>query len=156
LDDAIGQAKLEKRDIARIGLGSPGTMDTAKGILLQPGNLPGWWHYPIRDRLAAACGLPVTFNNDAGSAAYGGFWVGKAREWHSMVLLTLGTGVGGGIIVGDTLIDGENSAGSELGHMIIDYHDDARWCTCGQHGHLEAYSSATAVVKRTHEALESN
>ena len=69
-----------------------------------------------------------------------------------MVMFTLGTGVGGGIIIGDLLVEGENSAGAELGHMIIDYHDDARVCSCGQRGHLEAYASASAVVKRTEEA----
>jgi glucokinase len=71
-----------------------------------------------------------------------------------MVLFTLGTGVGGGIIIGDLLVTGEHSAGSELGHMIIDYNDDARLCSCNQRGHLEAYASATAVVKRAHEALD--
>ena len=99
--------------------------------------------------MAKACGLPVTFANDARSAAYGEFWVGSGRVLHSMVLFTLGTGVGGGIIIGDLLVEGENSAGSELGHMIIDYHDNARLCSCGQRGHLEAYASASAVVKRT-------
>ena len=67
-------------------------------------------------------------------------------------MFTLGTGVGGGIVIGDLLVEGENSAGSELGHMIIDYHDDARMCSCGQRGHLEAYASASAVVKRTARA----
>jgi glucokinase len=71
-----------------------------------------------------------------------------------MVLFTLGTGVGGGIIIGDVLVAGEHSAGSELGHMIIDYHDEARLCSCNQRGHLEAYASASSVVKRTQEALD--
>jgi glucokinase len=130
-------------------------MDIAKGILLTPGNLPGWWHFPLRDRLSQAYGLPVTFANDARSAAYGEYWVGSGRVMHSMVLFTLGTGVGGGIVIGDVLVAGEHSAGSELGHMIIDYNDGARVCSCEQRGHLEAYASATAVVKRTQEALDS-
>ena len=150
----IAAAGLERKAIARVGLGSPGTMDTAKGILLTPGNLPGWWHYPLRDRLSQASGYEVSFNNDAGAAAYGEFWVGSGGVLHSMILFTLGTGVGGGIIIGELLVDGENSAGSELGHLIIDYHDDARHCSCGQRGHLEAYASALAVVKRAHEALQ--
>jgi glucokinase len=70
-----------------------------------------------------------------------------------MVLFTLGTGVGGGIIIGDLLVTGEHSAGSELGHVIIDHNDDARMCSCGHRGHIEAYASASAVVKRTEEAL---
>jgi len=154
LQKVIADAGLRQADIAAVGLGTPGTMDTRKGILLSPGNLPGWWNFPIRDALSKACGLPVTYANDAGAAAFGEFWVGSGRVWHSMVLFTLGTGVGGGIIIGDLHIDGENSAGSELGHVIIDYHDDARRCSCGHTGHLEAYASASSVVKRTEEALQ--
>ena len=101
-------------------------------MLLEPGNLPHWWHFPIRDALANACRLPVTYANDARAATYGEFWVGSGRVLHSMVMFTLGTGVGGGIIIGDLLVEGENSAGSELGHLIIDYHDDARMCSCGE------------------------
>ena len=150
---AIASAKLKPADIRRVGLGSPGTMDIPAGMLLEPPNLPGWNHYPIRDRLSQHCGLPVSFANDAGAAAYGEFWVGCGKEMPSMVLLTLGTGIGCGIIVHDFSIDGEHSHGAECGHIIIDYHDDARMCPCGQTGHLEAYCSALSVVKRTHEAL---
>ncbi len=154
IDRAVQDAGLAKKDISRVGLGTPGTMDVAQGILLTPGNLPGWWNFPIKQALADACGLPVTFANDARSAAYGEFWAGSGRVLHSMVLFTLGTGVGGGIIIGDLLVTGEHSAGSELGHLIIDHNDDARMCSCGQRGHIEAYASASAVVKRTEEALE--
>ncbi len=154
LEQAVAEAKLDKTKVARVGLGTPGTMDVAKGILLSPGNLPGWWNFPIRDALSEACGLSVTFANDARAAAYGEFWVGSGKVMHSMVLFTLGTGVGGGIVIGNTLVEGENSAGSELGHMIIDYHDDARLCSCGHRGHLEAYASAPSVVRRAEEALQ--
>jgi len=150
----VAAAGLEAGSITRIGLGTPGTMDVAQGILLSPGNLPGWWNFPIRDALSHACRRGVTYSNDAGAAAYGEYWVGSGRVLHSMVMFTLGTGVGGGIIIGETLVEGENSAGSELGHLIIDYHDDARQCSCGQRGHLEAYASAPSLVKRTAEILE--
>lgn len=153
LDNVLEQAELKRASVVRVGLGTPGTMDIARGILLSPGNLPGWWNFPIRDALAEVCGLPVTFANDARSATYGEYWVGSGRVLHSMVLFTLGTGVGGGIVIGDLLVEGENSAGSELGHIIIDYHDTARMCSCGHRGHLEAYASATSVVKRTAEIL---
>jgi glucokinase len=155
LKRVIAEAGFERDAIARVGLGTPGTMDVAAGILLEPGNLPGWWHFPMRDELSAACGLPVTFANDARSAAYGEYWVGSGRVLHSMILFTLGTGVGGGIVIGDLLVEGEHSAGSELGHLIIDYRDDARLCSCGQRGHIEAYCSASAVVQRTEELLRS-
>ncbi len=153
IDRAVAEAGLTKQDIARVGLGTPGTMDIEQGILLSPGNLPGWWNYPIRNALRDACGLPVTFANDARSAAYGEYWAGSGRVLHSMILFTLGTGVGGGIVIGDLLVTGEHSAGSELGHLIIDLGDNARMCSCGQRGHIEAYASASAVVKRTEEAL---
>jgi len=153
--DAIEQAQLKPQEVAAVGLGTPGTMDIRAGMLLEPGNLPGWWHFQIRDRLAQGCGLPVTFENDANAAAYGEFWVGIGKAFTSMVLFTLGTGVGGGIIVNNLLIDGENSAGGELGHTIIDYNANARMCTCGGRGHLEAYASAHGVIERTREALES-
>ena len=153
--DAIAQAGLEPPAIARAGLGSPGTMDIPAGKLVKPVNLKGWDDFYIRDRLAHHCGLAVSFANDAAAAAYGEFWIGSGQAFHSLVLLTLGTGIGCGIIIGDLSIDGENSHGAECGHVIIDCREDARVCGCGQPGHLEAYASATAVVKRTEETLRS-
>lgn len=152
--DAAAKAGLKASDLARVGLGSPGTMDLPAGRLVRPVNLKGWDDFPLRDRVAAHCGLPVTFANDAGAAAYGEFWVGAGREFHSLVLFTLGTGIGCGIIVGDLSIDGEHSHGAECGHIIIDTSENARLCGCGRRGHLEAYASATAVVKRIREALD--
>jgi len=153
VDEALKDAGLTKADVVACGLGSPGTMDIPSGMLLDPPNLPGWQNYPLRDRLREAIDLPVTFTNDANAAAYGEFWIGTGRHLKSMVLFTLGTGVGGGIIVDDFAIEGCHSTGAECGHIIIDQRDDARLCPCGQLGHLEAYASATAVVKRTEEAL---
>ena len=151
---AIRKAKLKPSAVGRVGLGSPGTMDIPAGMLIDPVNLPGWDNFPIQDRLSEHCGLPVAFANDAAAAAYGEYWIGSGRKFHSLVLLTLGTGIGCGIIIGDLLIEGENSHGAECGHIIIDCAEDARWCCCGQRGHLEAYASATAVIKRTREALD--
>jgi glucokinase len=151
--DAVARAKLEPAHIARVGLGSPGTMDIPAGRLVKPVNLKGWDDFPIRDRVSHHCGLPVAFENDANAAAYGEFWVGGGREHHSLVLFTLGTGIGCGIIIGDLIVDGENSHGAECGHIIIDCTEQARLCGCGRRGHLEAYASATAVIGRTEEAL---
>jgi glucokinase len=152
--DAAVKAGLAASDIARVGLGSPGTMDIAAGRLIAPVNLKDWDNFPLRDRVAAHCGLPVTFENDANAAAYGEFWVGSGRDFHSMVLFTLGTGIGCGIIVGNLTIDGENSHGAECGHIVIDCSENARMCGCGQRGHLEAYASATGVINRARDALE--
>jgi glucokinase len=153
-EQLLSTTGLRFEDLAAVGLGTPGTMDIPAGMILEPPNMPAWRFYPVRDRLAEACGRPVSFANDAGAAAFGESWVGSGRAFYSIVLLTLGTGVGGGIIIGDLSIDGENSHGAECGHIIIDYTDNARICGCGQRGHLEAYASATALVKRTEEALQ--
>lgn len=150
----IDQIGLRREQVAGLGLGTPGTMDIPAGMLLDPPNLPGWIDFPIRDRLSQECQLPVSFTNDAAAAAYGEYWIGSGKSLPSMVMLTLGTGIGGGIIVNDASIDGQHSHGAECGHIIIDCRDDARVCSCGQPGHLEAYASALAVVRRTHEALE--
>jgi len=128
-------------------------MDISKGMMLQPHNLPHWYDAPVKKLVADAFGLPVAFANDANAAAYGEFWIGSGKAYHSIVLLTLGTGVGGGIIIGDLSVDGENSHGSECGHIIIDNTPSARMCGCGQPGHLEAYCSATALVKRAWQEL---
>jgi len=141
-------------DIARVGLGSPGPLDIPQGRIVRAGNLPDWDDFPLRDRVSDHCGLPVTFANDANAAAYGEFWVGSGRDYKSLILLTLGTGVGGGIIVGDVNIDGAHSHGSECGHLIVDTSNTARLCPCGHAGHLEAYCSATSLVKMAGEAID--
>lgn len=150
---ALEKIGLTNMDLAGVGLGSPGSMDIPAGMLLEPHNLPGWYNFPIRERVGHHCGMQVAFANDANAAAYGEFWVGCGKSHNSMVLLTLGTGVGGGIIYHDLSIDGEHSHGSECGHIVIDCRDDARICPCGRPGHLEGYASGTAVIERTQEAL---
>ena len=153
-DELLGGMGLKVVDLTAVGLCVPGTMDIPRGMFLQPHNLPHWHYFPIRDCVAEAFGLPTAFANDANAAAYGEFWVGSGQKYHSIVMLTLGTGVGGGIIIGDLSVDGENSHGSECGHIIIDTSPTARMCGCGQPGHLEAYCSATALVKRVQELLD--
>lgn len=147
------QAGLATADIAAVGLGSPGPLDLQAGTIVRAGNLVGWDNFPLRDRVAAHCGRPVTFANDANAAAFGEFWVGAGREFDSLVLLTLGTGVGGGIIIGDLNVEGAHSHGSECGHMIVDPSETARMCPCGHTGHLEAYCSAKSLVARAEEAI---
>lgn len=147
------QAGIVAADIAGVGVGSPGPLDLQAGTIVRAGNLVGWDNFPLRDRVAAHCGLPVTFANDANAAAYGEFWVGAGRAHESLVLLTLGTGVGGGIIIGDLNVEGAHSHGSECGHMIVDPFETARTCPCGHTGHLEAYCSAKSLVARAEEAL---
>ncbi len=147
--------RIAATDVARAGIATPGPMDIAKGLILRPGNLPGWRDFPIRDRVSHHLGLPASFANDANAAAYGEFWSGAGKQFHSLVLLTLGTGVGGGIIIGDTLVEGEHSCGSECGHIIINPADDARLDSLGNRGSLEGYCNATAVVDRALAAMGS-
>ena len=130
------RAGIATSDIARVGLGSPGPLDIPKGTIVRAGNLPGWDDFPLRDRVAAHSGREVTFANDANAAGYGEFWVGSAKGASSLVLLTLGTGVGGGIIIGDVNVEGAHSHGP-----------------CGQPGHLEAYTSATSLKAMARERI---
>lgn len=162
---SVSLAGLTPENIRKIGLASPGTMDIPAGKLVDPANLPGWIQFPIRDRVAEHCGIPVAFANDATAAAYAEYWTGAgrldrerrlgeaAKLPYSMILLTLGTGIGCGLIINDRPFDGAHSHGGEYGHSIIDYDENARVCGCGKSGHFEAYASATAVAKRTFEAL---
>ncbi|MEX0687826.1 MAG: ROK family protein [Pirellulales bacterium] len=96
----------------------------------------------------------MTFANDANAAACGEFWVGAGREYDSLILLTLGTGVGVGIIIGELNVECAHSHGSECGHMIVKPSETARICPCGQPGHLEAYCSAKSLVARAEGAIE--
>jgi glucokinase len=146
-------AGIATTDIARVGLGSPGPLDIPRGTIVRAGNLPGWDDFPLRDRVAAHAGREVTFANDANAAGYGEFWVGSAQGASSLVLLTLGTGVGGGIIIGEVNVEGAHSHGSECGHILVDPAPNARMCPCGQPGHLEAYTSATSLKAMVRERI---
>ncbi len=152
----VEEAGAAMSDVARAGLATPGPMNIAAGMLLRPGNLPDWWDFPIRASASHHTGLPVAFANDANAAAYGEFWCGAGAQYHSLVLLTLGTGIGGGIIVGDTLIEGEHSCGSECGHILVNPADDAPMDSLGKRGSLESYANASALVDRALEALGSS
>jgi len=150
---AVKAAGLSMDDIAAVGLATPGTMDIPGGMLLDPPNLPGWMNFPVRDRVETAIGRPTILQNDANAAAYGEYWAGTAKQASSLLFYTLGTGLGGGVIVDDQIIEGQHSHGSELGHVILEM-DNGRLCTSGQYGTAEAYVSATALLKRFRERLE--
>ena len=152
---AVAAAGIPMDRIVAVGLATPGTMDIPNGMLLEPPNLPGWMNYPIRDRVAAQLKRPTILQNDANAAAYGEYWAGSAKNVRSLLFYTLGTGLGGGVIVDDHIIEGEHSHGSELGHVILEM-DDGRLCTSGQYGTAEAYVSATALLKRFRDAQDKN
>lgn len=137
-----------------IGMGAPGPMDLPRGRLVAPPQLPSWWDFPIVEKIGEATGRQVEFLNDANAAAFGEYWLGSGSEHSSMLLLTLGTGVGGGIIIEDELVNGVNSFGSECGHILVDSSPDAQICQWGGgRGQLEAYASATGVVAITRKRL---
>ena len=144
----LKRLQIEKKLCGGIGLGVPCTMDKSTRKLRRPPNLPTWVDFPLCDELSKATGLPVVFSNDANAAAYGEYWVGSASGQSSLALLTLGTGIGAGIIIEGKSVDGAIGYGGECGHMIIDSSDDALLCGCGRRGHLEAYCSAIGVARR--------
>lgn len=150
---AIQAAGKTLADIAAIGVATPGLMDIKAGLILDPPNLKPWKNVPVRDHIQGVFKIPTIFQNDANAAAYGEFWVGAGKSSASMVLFTLGTGVGGGIVLGDYILEGEHSHGGELGHLRIESPQYGRRCGCGARGCLEAYGSATSVVGRTRDEL---
>jgi glucokinase len=149
---AVKKAGLTMEDIASIGVATPGLMDIPAGIILDPPNLRPWKNVPVRQRIADMFHKPTAFQNDANAAAMGEYWAGAGRNARSIVLFTLGTGVGGGIVLDGEVLEGRHSHGAEFGHIIIEM-TQPRLCGCGRRGCLEAYASATAVVARAREAL---
>jgi glucokinase len=150
--DLCQKAGVPLADVAAVGIGSPGPVDTKRGIVEFAPNLPGWKNVRLRDELHERLKRPVVLENDANVAGYGEFRCGAARKVRNLVLLTLGTGIGGGIILDGRLFRGVSDTGAELGHMIICC--NGRPCGCGNKGCLEAYASATAVVARAQERID--
>jgi glucokinase len=151
--EAVRAANLTLAEITTIGVATPGLMDIPAGIITDPPNLKPWRDVPVRDHVAREFGKPTAFQNDANAAALGEYWVGAGRGVASLVFFTLGTGVGGGVVLDGKVLVGRHSHGAELGHLKIEM-TRPRQCSCGRFGCLEAYASAIAVVKRATEALE--
>lgn len=150
---AVKSAGLTLDDIAAVGVATPGLMDIKLGLILDPPNLKPWRNVEVPKHIQSKIGKPVAFQNDANAAAFGEFWIGAGRDVDSFVLFTLGTGVGGGIVIGDSVLEGEYSHGGELGHLRIALPTEGRLCGCGRRGCLEAYASATGVLGRTREEV---
>lgn len=144
---------LSKGDVEGIGMGVPGMIDSKEGRVIYSNNLR-WKDFPIGQRVQALTGLRVKISNDANVAALGEVRFGAAKGCVNMVMLTLGTGVGGGVIVNGSMLEGNKSAGAELGHAVIVA--DGEQCTCGRKGCLEAYASATALIRDTKRAMQAH
>lgn len=136
---------------AAIGIGAPGALNRRAGVIISPPNLPGWRNVPLVERVQQGAGLPVILENDANAAAWGEYVAGAGHHTHDAVMLTLGTGVGGGVISDGKLCRGHFETGGEIGHMIVQ--PEGRLCNCGQSGCLEAYASASNVARRVVEAI---
>ncbi|MFO0973272.1 MAG: ROK family protein [Phycisphaerae bacterium] len=134
-----------------VGLGMPGSIRAAQGVVVSPPNLPGWDEVQVVEPVARATGLPTVLENDAHGAALGELWVGAGRGSRDLAMLTLGTGIGGAIILDGRLWRGRFENAGELGHTIVEL--DGRPCRCGQRGCLEAYASARNTGLRAMERL---
>jgi glucokinase len=144
-------AEARGKTVAGVGIGSPGPLDTARGLVLLTPNL-GWTNFPLRDRITEALGLPATLDNDANCAIFGEWWRGAARGAEHVVGLTIGTGIGGGIVLHGEIYHGTSDIAGEIGHMTID--STGRRCKCGNYGCLEAYASGPAIAARAVEGVE--
>ena len=149
----IRRNALSAGDVAAVGIGSPGPLDIDNGIILALPNIPDMDNVPIRDMVQTELSLPVALENDANAAAYGEFICGAGRGDTSMVLLTLGTGLGSGIILDGTILRGAHGVGAEIGHMIIVPGGEP--CGCGQRGCIERYCSATFMSERAARRIAS-
>ncbi len=144
---------LTAEDVVGLGMGVPGMIDSKKGVVVFAGNL-NWEHFPVGDEVAKRTGLTVKVANDANVATLAEVKFGVAKAYDDAIMLTLGTGVGGGIVVDGKLIEGNQGAGAELGHAVICAGGEQ--CTCGRKGCLEAYASATAIIRDTKRAMSAH
>jgi glucokinase len=154
VDTVMAQTMAErgvKRDaFVGVGIGAPGPLDREKGIVIVTPNL-GWKNFPLRDRISKAVGLPATLDNDANCATVGEWWLGAARGGKNVIGVTIGTGIGGGLILNGQLYHGASDVAGEIGHITID--STGRLCGCGNYGCLEAYASGPAIAQRARELL---
>jgi glucokinase len=148
IDDIVGAIKKLKAAcgsarLAGVGVGVPGFILIEKGVIVGSHNLPGFNDFPVRDEIEKKLGTPVVLENDANAAALGEKWMGAGREVDDLVLLTLGTGIGGGIIIGGKVLHGYVGMAAELGHITVSPNGNP--CGCGNQGCLEKHASATAI-----------
>jgi glucokinase len=152
--DAIQRLSDKFKDTAPmmgIGIGVPGIIDMQTGLVRESPNLPDWVDYPARAAIEQRLKTVVILENDANVAAMGEKWLGAARDYADMAMLTLGTGVGGGLVLGGAIWCGANGMAGEFGHTTVE--PDGHLCGCGNHGCLEQYASATAIVRMAREAI---
>lgn len=156
VQDKMAQRSLRPDQIEGVGLGVPGPVQDSSVVAIVCANLGGWGDCDAGAQLSQLLGgLRVQVGNDANVAALGEIWMGAAKGCRSAVMVTLGTGVGGGVVADGKLIEGAHGAGGEIGHITVNPQEPAQ-CGCGKHGCLEQYSSATGVVRCMNKLLEQN
>ena len=148
--EAVAQAGLTMADISSVGMGSPSVIHPKTGLLVHANNM-GWRNVPLLEKLQSEFDCPVFIKNDADCAALGEVLAGSARDYENALMITLGTGVGGGIILNKKIFNGCDNMGAELGHTKLVF--GGVQCTCGQYGCLESYASATGLIRQTKEAM---
>ncbi|NCW45419.1 MAG: ROK family protein [Gemmatimonadaceae bacterium] len=153
IETTMKDAGVARSAFIGVGIGAPGTVDREKGLVLAAPNLK-WYDFPLIERMTALTGLPVRIDNDANCATYGEWWLGAARGGVNVIGVTIGTGVGGGIIIDRHVYHGSSDAAGEIGHITIDL--NGRRCGCGNYGCLEAYASGSAIAERAREALHND
>ena len=146
-------SKVDKNEILGVGIGCPGLIDSKNGVVVFAGNL-NLKNFPLSEEIEKRCGFKVKLTNDANAAALGEAKFGAGSNYENSILITLGTGVGGGIIINGKLFEGGKSAGTEIGHTVIV--ENGLKCTCGRKGCFERYASARALMEQTKEAMEGN
>ncbi|WJQ09631.1 ROK family glucokinase [Geobacillus stearothermophilus] len=151
LDETLAALGETKERLLAIGIGAPGPVEEETGMLYEAVNL-GWTNYPLKQQLEAATALPVAVDNDANIAALGEMWKGAGGGARHLLFVTLGTGVGGGVIANGAIVRGTNGAGGEIGHMTM-VADGGAPCNCGKTGCLETIASATGIVRIAKEKL---
>ncbi len=150
---AAEKAGKKFENIDAIGIGSPGAIDSKTGTVVSWTNF-GWTNVPLAELVSKFSGKPTFVVNDANAAALGEAKFGAGKRYRDSVLVTLGTGVGGGILIDGKLFEGFKSAGAEIGHMVI--RQDGELCSCGRRGCFERYASASALIRRTQAAMGEN
>jgi len=144
LRESLNKAGLPQRRLAAVGISTPGPVDHARGVVTHPPNLPGWRDVPLVSRLQQELGLPCFLENDANAAAVAEHRFGAGRGARHMLFITVGSGIGGGIIIDGALYRGVSGGAGEVGHMILN--EDGPPCGCGRRGCLESYSSGIAIA----------
>ncbi len=145
-------ATVSKIDISAICIGAAGSIDRTKGVVITSPNIPSWKDYPLTKNIEKITGIKTFLENDATVACAGAWWQGNGTKFKNWIMVTLGTGIGGGAVIDNKIYTGQSGSSMEIGHMTIEV--DGRKCSCGNHGCLEQYASATALINFVKENLK--